>query len=47
MDLPLKCSNIENLNMKHGINLNEIALQELILIVTADRKAKHKKHAEK
>lgn len=47
MDLPFKCCSIENLNIKHGINLNEIALQELIFIVSADRKAKRKKHTEK
>lgn len=44
MDLPLKCGSIENLDVKHHIKLNEIALQEFIFIVSPDRKTKHKKH---
>lgn len=47
MDLTLKCCRIENLNVKHHINLIEIALQELIFVVAADRKTKHKNHTEK
>jgi len=34
------------MNIKHSINLNEIALQELMFIVSGERKRKYKKHAE-